>query len=325
MKTALKIGIGVSVTVAVAGATAASVILTRKRGCPESCSQLCGVTCDKDPKCVGSVCEDPDATCTDGVCVTKHSCSPTGECVPDPNGPFDGPTCTCVDFNTTSSLCAVVGDTGKFASVKSCEAREADFQCIPGTGTCERVLGSTTGWKSEEECRCFECTQDLTCVPTQEINPVGGTDGVGCLECGMWKCTDGECTQSVSGGVWKTEDECGCAVCASGACEAATGGGAYKSVSACEADGAALCTEPTLGWACSESAGNPEACSQVIGGSAATLKDCRCWTCAGTPPGPSSECVLDHRNTGDYQTHEECFMNEENKCGWKYQCTLEQK
>ena len=293
MKTGVIIAFAVSSVTAVAGATAAAVILTRKKR------------------------------------VVKHSCSPTGECVPDPDGPFDGPTCTCVGVST-SDVCSLVGDSGKFATMRSCEARDADFQCVPGTGACERVLGANTGWKGEGECECFECVyiaadkpntpHDLTCVPTQEVHPLDGTDGEGCLECGLWKCTDGKCEQSATGGLWKDEEDCSCGLCGeNGECEATAYGGAYKSVSACIEDDAARCNED-LGWACSESAGNAETCHQVEGGAAATLEDCRCWTCAGTTPGPTSECVLDLSNTGDYRTEEECFANVEDKCGWKYAC-----
>ena len=41
-----------------------------------------------------------------------------------------------------------------------------------------RVLESTTGWKTEAECKCFECN-NMTCVPSQETKPENGIDGDG--------------------------------------------------------------------------------------------------------------------------------------------------
>jgi hypothetical protein len=313
------------ISVVAASVVATSIvvpILVLKEKCPESCTTQCGLSCVDNPKCVGKTCDDPNATCKDGVCVVKHSCTPSGECVPDPNGPFDGETCTCYSVSGVDGSCVLAGDEGTYKSVTACEARDSDFNCVPGTGMCERVLGSTTGWKSEEECKCFECNSGesgMSCVPSSGIT--GQIGGEECLECGLWKCTDeGGCVQTATGGNWEQEENCACGLCKDGLCEPAESGGAYRTVSDCETDGASMCKDPNLGWACNANAGNIESCKQTLGGSAASLEDCRCWTCAGNTPGPLSECVMDFSNTGNYATHEDCFMDEIDKCGWKYMC-----
>jgi hypothetical protein len=139
-----------------------------------------------------------------------------------------------------------------------------------------------------------------------------------CVDCKKWKCESGECVQG-AGGIWDSRAQCSCGVCRDGACVAAESGGAYPSVSACEADGAAVCRDDTLGWACHPDAGNAERCVQTPGGEFASLEECSCWTCTGTPPGPASLCVFD-AGGGEYDTHQECFEDDTTKCGWKYMC-----
>ena len=333
----------IKIVVSVAGVLSAAAIATtlgillapknNKKGggaCAEACAeQLCGTVCDgDDPGCVGTRCEDPAATCYDGVCLKNYSCSPDGACVLDPDGVFRGDTCKCfavaVNHDTGEQVCEVVGDEkGVYKSSAACEARNADFQCVPGTGTCERVLGASTGWRFETDCACFECN-NLACVPTQSTNPgEAGIDEEACAECGLWKCDDGgACVQvrNGEGGVWKEPADCACGACVDGGCAPSEGGGIYTTVAACEADGGSQCSNPALGWACSSNAGNPQACEQVIGGTAATLEDCRCWTCAGTPPGPTSGCVVDYTNAGEYASGDDCLLDEERKCGWRYGC-----
>jgi hypothetical protein len=331
MKTNAKIAISVSSVVVAIIITVVLLVVLRKPNC-DACSMMCGVSCRGKPKCRGTRCDDPDAVCVDGSCVLRHSCSDTGECVPDPNGPFVGNTCKCfsvveptacepgtecAQMARTTGSCELVGNDGDYATRKACEARDADFECVPGTGTCERVLGSTTGWKSEDACKCFEC-KDMTCTPTS--NPVGEIDGVTCGECGMWKCESGECVQTKTGGTWVDRSHCRCGGCVDGECVAMDSGGAYVSVSECRSDGAKVCKDPTLGWGCNQLAGNEQMCAQVPGGGASSLDACSCWTCAGTPPGPSSMCTFDASGGGKYDTYQECFDNETDKCGWKYMC-----
>ena len=137
---------------------------------------------------------------------------------------------------------------------------------------------------------------------------------------GGWKCQDGACVPVPSGtGTWENEEDCRCGMCVDGECKPTDSGGAYKSVKECEKDDASLCT-PELGWGCVENAGNPQNCAQVMEASAKSLDECRCWTCAGKPPGPQSVCMFDARGGAKYATRESCFMNEEDKCGWKYAC-----
>ena len=320
MKKKYKILTGVSVSVVVAVVAVVVPLMVMKRNaCPAWCDTRCGVTCVDNPKCTGTQCDDPLASCVEGVCLLKHSCSPQGACVPDPNGPFDGETCTCYSVNSAND-CEVVGNGGTYTSQTSCEARDSNFQCVPGTGSCERVVGSTTGWESESDCKCFKCSEQFTCVASDQIHPPDGVDSTTCLECGLWQCDNGTCVQSATGGKWEDPAECGCGLCEGGECVATESGGAYPNVSDCVLDDASMCKDVTLGWSCDESAGNPQTCRQKLGGSAPTLEDCRCWTCAGTPPGPLSECMHDASNTGTYKTHQECFENEEDKCGWKYMC-----
>ena len=320
MKKKYKILTGVLVSVAVCvGAVVVSLVVLKRNACPKTCDNRCGITCGDNPKCTGTHCDDPLASCVDGVCVLKHSCAPDGTCVPDPQGTFDGPTCTCFSVNALGN-CELTGDGGQYSSQDACEARDSNFQCIPGTGTCERVVGSTTGWETEAECRCMTCSDAFVCTPSGEVNPANGVTAEECLECGLWQCDNGACVQSASGGKWQQAEDCGCGLCEGGECVATESGGAYTTVSECVSDGAAICKDPTLGWSCDEVAGNPETCSQMVGGSAQTLDACRCWTCAGTPPGPASLCIHDASNTGDYQTHQQCFESEDDKCGWKYMC-----
>ena len=337
MKPKIKIAISLSVVLACAAiATTTGVLLsaTTKKKKDESCTpecadQLCGRTCvGESPSCTGTRCEDPAATCENGLCLKQHSCSPEGACVLDPNGIYRGDTCKCFDVfasgETGEEVCELVGDGGVFKTETSCQARNADFQCVPGTGTCERVLGASTGWRFDTDCACFECPQDtLACVPTQSINPgEAGIDAEACDDCGTWKCDGGACVQvrNGEGGVWEESADCACGACVDGACAASEGGGIYTTVAACETDGGAMCTNPNLGWACSVDAGNGQACEQVIGGTAATLEDCRCWTCAGTPPGPTSGCVVDYSNAGEYPSFDDCLLDEDRMCGWKYEC-----
>ena len=317
MKPQIKILLSVSIPLATVVAAVTTWLILRKPNCDE-CSMLCGVTCESNPRCKGTKCDNPDATCKDGMCVVKHSCSPTGECVPDPSGPFDGKTCTC--FSLKNEQCVPIGNEGEFKTKQACEARDSNFACVPGTGTCERTLGSTTGWETESECKCFECGQDMKCVPSQDTQPVDGVDGIGCLECGRWKCDGGECVQSKTGGVWETPENCRCGMCSDGECVASESGGAYTSVSACLEDDARVCKHPNLGWSCNQQAGNEQGCAQSIDGTAATLDDCRCWSCAGKSPGPQSICTFDARNKGKYTTFNKCRLDEEDKCGWKYMC-----
>ena len=317
----ITVAVVVSVVVVAVSVTVPLLVLEKKH-CPETCSMTCGVTCMDNPRCVGTACDDPSAVCDNGICVVKHSCSPSGECVPDPNGPFKGNTCTCFSVSSVGDECVLAGNEGEYKSVTACEARDSDYQCVPGTGTCERVIGSTTGWKSEEDCKCFECNSELTCVPSLGVNSPTATDGEGCLACGLWKCTEGGgCAQAATGGNWEKEEQCACGLCGEdGSCLPTESGGAYRTVSECEMDDGAMCKDPTLGWACDTLAGNEETCRQALGGSAATLEDCNCWTCAGTPPGPTSLCVFDAGNTGEFDTHSECLFDDEKKCGWKYMC-----
>lgn len=139
-------------------------------------------------------------------------------------------------------------------------------------------------------------------------------------ESGAWACDDGACVSVAKGtGTWDNEDDCRCGMCVDGECKPTDSGGAYKSVEECEKDDASRCT-PELGWGCVETAGNPQSCAQVVGGEAKSFDECRCWTCAGKPPGPQSGCMFDARGGAKYATRESCFMNEEDKCGWKYAC-----
>lgn len=329
MKTGIKIAIAVSVVVVTTGVVL--LVVLRKPGCGE-CSMVCGISCASNPKCTGTLCDDPNAVCIDGVCVVKHACDSTGKCVPDPDGPFHGDTCTCFGAPTCDgtdvecqnmarnavAACTVVGNSGEFRSKQACDARFSDFQCVPGTGTCERVLESTTGWKTEAECKCFECN-NMTCVPSQETKPENGIDGDGCAECGRWKCEDGECVQTETGGIWEDAAHCRCGLCQDGGCVATDAGGAYPSVSACQADGAKICSDASLGWGCNQTAGNAKLCVQTLGGGSPSLEECSCWTCAGEPPGPLSGCVF-NAGGGKYDTHQECFEDETDKCGWKYMC-----
>ena len=316
-KTKLVVGITVGVVLAAAATTAGVVLAKKRRDSP--CAHLpCGTSSGDDPECVGTTCDDPDAVCTDQGCVIDHACDETGACVPTPGGPYRGATCSCVGL--MNGACAVVGDGGAFRSADACEARNSDYQCVPGTGTCERVLGANTGWRSPSQCRCFQCTPDATCVPSQETQPEDGIDGDGCAECGRYGCVDGTCVRARTGGSWDDPDDCACGLCQEGACVPTNGGGMYKTVADCEADGAAMCQSSALGWACAADAGNAQTCKQVVGGTASSLDDCRCWTCTGAAPGPASECVLDATNAGGYATFNECLMDEEVKCGWKYGC-----
>lgn len=311
MKTPVKLAIGISVPVAIiAGGL---LLLLLKPNC-DSCSMMCGVSCKGKRKCKGTKCDDPAARCTDGVCVVKHSCSATGECVPDPDGAFHGKTCTC--FGLREGECSLVGDTGDY-TLRDCVARDSDFQCAPGTGTCERALGATTGWKTAADCKCFEC-EAMTCVPS--ANPAGGIDGVTCGQCGLWGCDAGECVQKETGGAWEQSAQCRCGLCRDGACAPTDAGGAYASVSACQADGAAICKDPGLGWGCNSLAGNEETCAQVLGGGSPSLEECSCWTCAGEPPGPLSACTFDAAGGGSYDSFQDCFEDGTEKCGWKYMC-----
>ena len=314
--------------------TAPLAILLPRR-CKGVCADdvlACGTTCETNPKCVGKVCEDPDALCEGGECVVRHKCTSTGACVPDPNGPFIGPTCTCFaavpppqcgPACDTADVCMVVGDSGAFATEQTCLARDADFACVPGEGRCERTLGATTGWQNEEECACFECPPNaLTCVPTPYTHPTDSIDGEGCLACGRWGCDpNGECVQSVTGGTWDDAAHCSCGLCESGACvPAQTGGGAYASVSECEADSGTRCAAPTLGWSCDAHAGNTQLCRQTVDGGASSVNDCRCWTCTGDWPGPGSGCNYDEANGGEFNTYQSCFDDASKMCGWLYQC-----
>jgi hypothetical protein len=315
MKRKVKIAIAVSVPLACAGLGAA-LLLLRKRGC-KGCSMACGLSCADNPKCKGTKCDDPLAVCVNDHCSIRHSCSSTGACVRDPDGPFLGPTCKC--FSVDNDECVMVGNTGEFTNARQCDARDADFQCVPGTGACERVAGSTTGWRTEEECACFQC-KDFTCAPTHEVDPSNGIDGVTCGECGLWACDGGDCVQTEIGGTWDDASKCRCGLCQGDTCVATTSGGAYATVSACEADQASKCKDPALGWGCDKSAGNDELCGQTLGGSSDTLDACLCWTCAGTPPGPSSGCTFNARGDGPYDTFQDCLHDETEKCGWKYKC-----
>ena len=315
MKTKLKIIISVVSVVAAVTTAVVLFIVLRQPACGEC---RCGTSCGSNPKCRGTQCDNPDAVCTDGVCVVNHTCTPTGECVPDPSGPFKGNTCTCFS-PSADNTCTPVGNSGRFTSKSTCGARDSDFECVPGTGTCERVLGSTTGWRTPDECKCFKCV-DLTCVPAPDTHP-SNIDGVTCGECGMWKCEGGECVQTETGGLWKDSRYCRCGLCVDGGCVPTSSGGAYPSVSACESDGAKMCQEPALGWGCNRMAGNPKSCVQTPGGSFPSLDECSCWTCAGTPPGPGSECVFNPRG-GEYSTHQECVHDDTEKCGWKYLCQV---
>ena len=316
-KTKLIVGITVGLALAAAASTA-GVLLSRRPDSCESAHLPCGTTAADDPNCAGTVCEDPDAVCTDLGCVIDHACDETGACVPTPGGPYRGATCSCVGL--MNDACTVVGDGGAYKSVTACAARAADYQCVPGTGTCERVLGATTGWRTPSQCRCFECTPGMECVPSLEAHPEDGVDGAGCAECGRYGCADGTCVRKRVGGSWDDPDDCACGLCEGGECVATDGGGMYKTVAACEADGASMCQNSSLGWACASDAGNAQTCKQVVGGTASSLDDCRCWSCDGAPPGPASECVLDSTNSGQYSTFDECLMDESAKCGWKYGC-----
>jgi len=137
-------------------------------------------------------------------------------------------------------------------------------------------------------------------------------------EC-RWACKSGECVEvNEDEGTWDREEDCRCGLCGDdGKCKETSSGGAYKSVSECKKDGASKCNSE-LGWGCDPQSGNDQTCSQVTGGASKTLDECRCWTCAGDPPGPRSLCVHDSR--GKYATKESCFADETDKCGWKYAC-----
>lgn len=338
----------VSVIIAISIVTPLVVILPRKR-CVNACASdvlQCGATCTENAHCVGSVCDDPRAKCEDGMCIVRHACTSTGECVPDPNGPFDGPTCkcygarppcdpldiTCVNgdgppdsvlASVASNTCNVVAN-GMYASVEECASRNADFACVPGEGRCQRTIGASTGWRSEEECACFECPADtLTCVPSLETHPSNGIDGDGCLRCGRWACDGaGACVQSGHNGVWDDPADCSCGMCSNGSCvPAVPSGGAYTSVSACEADEGNVCRDPTLGWACDMNAGNLQMCRQTLGGTASSVDTCHCWSCDGEWPGPESQCKFDATHPVDgFNTRQACFDDTSKKCGWMYQC-----
>jgi hypothetical protein len=137
-----------------------------------------------------------------------------------------------------------------------------------------------------------------------------------------WKCdVNGGCIQVSEGGVWSSPDECRCGMCVNGECEVAgSGGGAYPTLDACLSDGGLMCKDESLGWECSQNSGVAEACHQVLGGSARTREECRCWSCDGEPPGPGSKCTFDASNEGEYETFDSCLHDEEKKCGWMYGC-----
>jgi len=70
--------------------------------------------------------------CVGEMCKQRHVCTTTGECVPDPTGPFTGPTCKCWSCTGNGpgpeSKCEVGNRLGMYATEKEC-FEDTDKMC----------------------------------------------------------------------------------------------------------------------------------------------------------------------------------------------------
>lgn len=255
--------------------------------------------------------DDPVAKCG-----WNYGCdtAETQACVKQRYGTSNSGECKCWDC--VNGSCQWVGNGGKYKSAQECKNDATKqcgwlYACDAVTKTCTKQL---TGTKTLEECKCWDCdTTTKSCV----FKATGGAfaSEAQCksdptAKCG-WKygcdAIAQQCILKQTGTIANLAD-CKCFACStSDTCEYVGDGGVFASKQACGADTGVKC-----GWkyGCNTSYN----CVKMIGGTAATANDCKCFKCFN-----GTDCVF-AATDGVYKTVEDCRSDTNAMCGWKYGC-----